>query len=39
MDIKLILGFMLIVFIDHNDAHGDAQMKIKCPLNHDVYNI
>ena len=39
MDVELILYFMLGVFLNHNYAHGDAQMETKVTHNHNVYNI
>ena len=39
MDVELLLVFMLRVFIDHKNTHGDAQFKTKLTHNHDVYNI
>ena len=38
MDVEVIIGFMLRVFLNNNNLHGDSQMKIKLTHNHDVYN-
>ena len=39
MDVELIPGFMFRVVIDHKDAYGDSQMKMKLTHNNYLYNI
>ena len=39
MDVELIIGFMIRVFLYHKDAHGDAKMKMKLTHNNYLYNI